>query len=271
MHVEKYKVGEIKEILEGIYNDKETRRTVVPIFQSVPGLGKTSIIKEFMVEKGVYHPEKIFLLSSMMPFEVSGTAVPSHGREVMTYYDFDRLLRLKAGDILFLDEVPNANPLTLNAFLTFLDSRLMASGKELPDIMIVAAGNPNGMPVFTPQVKRRFLWYDIVFDDTSFKTFLNKKYGMPKSIGAKLSGLVRNEDYTGFNFNSSADIDKAIGMIIKGIKTPYTKALKPILEELVENTYGETVMLGTETWEVNEKKKWLDVMKLIYKENGTIN
>jgi hypothetical protein len=173
-------------------------------------------------------------------------------------------LRLKKGDILFLDEVPNANPLTLNAFLTFLESRLMASGKELPDIMIVAAGNPNGMPVFTPQVKRRFVWYNIEFDEPSFKKYLKNKFNMPFEISGKLCNFVKNETYEGVNFNTPADIDKAISMIIKGIKTPYTKALKPILESLIENTYGE-VDLVERIWEVNEKIKWLDLIRLINK------
>ena len=87
---------------------------------------------------------------------------------------------------------------------------------------------------------------------------------MPFEISGKLCNFVKNETYQGVNFNTPADIDKAINMIIKGIKTPYTKALKPVLESLIENTYGE-VDLVERIWEVNEKIKWLDLIRLINK------
>ena len=55
-NIKKYRVGEIKDILESIYNDTEIRSTVVPLFMSNSGMGKTYIIEEFMKEKGVYRP-----------------------------------------------------------------------------------------------------------------------------------------------------------------------------------------------------------------------
>lgn len=218
-NTKKYKVGEIKGILNKIYNNPIARRTTVPLFMSNSGLGKTHIIEEFMKEKGVYKPP--FVLSQRMPFEVSGMALIDKNTDKMKYFDFDFLLDLKDGDILFIDETYNANPLTLSAFLTFLESRIMISGKKLPDIMIVAAANPQGIPVLTPQIKRRFLQYDIVFDSNAWKDYMWKKYKLPDNISGKLCTLINNEDYNGYNFNTPADLDKAVYMVINDIPTPY--------------------------------------------------
>lgn len=263
----KYKVGEIREILEGIYKDPVLRRTTVPLFVSNPGLGKNYIIEEFMRDKGVYKPP--FVLSQRMPFEVSGMSLVDKEKDIMKYYDFDFLLELKDGDILFIDETYNANPLTLSAFLTFLESRITISGKKLPDIMIVGAANPQGMPVLTPQIKRRFVHYDIIFDDESWQKYLWNKYYMPTEISIKLCNLVRSEDFTGYNFYTPADIDKAIYTIIKEVKTPYEKTLIPILSTLVTNTLNEVVKIKDREILPKQQVEWLELIK--YLKNGIIN
>lgn len=256
-----YKVGEIYGILEKIYNDPISRRTTVPLFMSDSGLGKTYIIEKFMKDKGVYKPP--FVLSQRMPFEVSGMANIDKIAEKMKYYDFDFLLELKDGDILFIDETFAANPLTLSAFLTFLESRIMISGKELPDIMIVAAANPQGMPVLTSQIRRRFLQYDIVFDKESWGSHMLDKYSLPPSIVNKLTTLIKKEDFKGCNYATPADFDKAIGMIIRGNITPYEKVLTPILETFVTNTSKKPLVLSKErTLEVGEKMSWLEMIRI---------
>lgn len=265
-HVKKYKVGEIKGILESIYNDLEIRNSVVPLFMSNSGMGKTYIIEEFMREKGVYRPPLV--LSQRMPYEISGMSLVDKDKDVMRYYDFDFLLELKDGDILFIDETYNANPLTLSAFLTFLESRIMISGKTLPNIMIVAAANPQGMPVLTPQVRRRFLQYDIGFDSKAWKDFMFKEYMLPNTISQKLCTLILNEDFTGYNYSTPADLDKAVRMIIKGMDTPYEPIVKPILETLIENKTNKNVTLADGKEMVpNEQLSWLQLIRL----KGDIN
>lgn len=265
MNIKKYKVGEIYGILEDIYNDLETRNTTVPLFMSNPGLGKTHIIEQFMIDKGRYRPPLV--LSQRMPFEISGISLVDKEKDIMRYYDFDFLLDLVDGDILFIDETYNANPLTLSAFLTFLESRIMISGRKLPNIMIVAAANPQGMPVLTPQIRRRFLQYDIIFDDESFCKYMFKKYQLPygkeNPICDKLCNLIKHETFDGYNYNTPADLDKAVGMIIKGIKTPYSKEIKPILETIIHNKLGNVVDdSGNIILEENEVIKWLEFKQM---------
>lgn len=260
-NITKYKTGEITGILEGIYNDPVARRNVVPLFMSNPGRGKTHVIRDFMESKGCYKPA--FVLSQRLPFEVSGMALVDKEKEIMKYYDFDFFMNLKDGDVLFCDETFNANPLTLSAFLTFLEDRMMISGKKLPNIMIIAAANPQGKPVLTPQINRRFLIYDIVFDAPYWQEFMLKKYKMPHIISKKLCNLIEAEDFSGYNYNTEADLDKATHMIIQNIETPYKLQLEIYLNTLIENKLDEPVKLSEDrSLEPKESISWLEMIRI---------
>ncbi len=218
---------------------------------------KTEQINAFAKSKGVKMVEMIG--SQMSPFEVSGICVPSHTKERMVYYDFDSLLDLKDGDLLFLDELPNSNPSVLNAMLTLIGSRRMISGKKLPKIMIVAAGNPQGMTPMTPQIKERFIWYNLKFDQSSFIKYMINKYDITLSIGEKLSNLIKDEQFTGQNFFTPRSVDKAVNMLIKQVETPYNLSILPILEELITNTTGETIMIKDKEFLKDETMKWITI------------
>lgn len=181
----------------------------------------------------------------------------------MVYYNFNKLSSLKDGDVLFFDELPNSNPAVQNSLLTLIEDRVMISGDKLPDIMIVAAGNYQGMTPMTPQVKRRFVWYDVKFDRSMWSRYMNHTYQMPEEISIKLSQLIKNEDFTGYNFNTSADLDKAVEMIIFDVPTPYQKDVKPILDTLIDNPLKEDIVKNGEiVWGKDEKIGWLKFKQL---------
>jgi len=251
---------EVKEILEKVYKNEELRKSVVPLFIGNPGLGKTVMIDAFAKEKGVTLVELI--TSQMSPFEISGIAMPDKDSKKMTYFNFDKLENLKDGDILFFDELLNGNPIVLNACLTILEQRRFISGKPLPNIMIVAAANPQGMSPLTPQIKERFIWYDVKFDQPMWIKYMTNKYGVTPSIGNKLANLIKNEQFTGNNFYTPRSIDKAVNMLINGVETPYKKELLPILQEPIKNPFNEEVNLGDRMLMPNEMISWIDIMKL---------
>ena len=64
----------IKPILESVYENEELRKSIVPLFRSNPGLGKSQIIKEFAKEKGASVVE--IITSQILPYEVSGMSIP---------------------------------------------------------------------------------------------------------------------------------------------------------------------------------------------------
>jgi hypothetical protein len=251
----------IKNILEKVYSNEELRKTIVPLFIGNPGLGKTILIEEFAKEKGVQLVELI--TSQMSPFEISGIAMPDKDLKKMIYYNFDKLENLKDGDILFFDELLNGNPVVLNACLTILEQRKFISGKPLPNIMIVAAANPQGMSPLTPQIKERFVWYDVKFNSQMWVEYMQKKYFISDSIGRKLCNLISYETFTTNNFHTPRSIDKAVNMIIHDVYTPYQKTILEILSELIENKLeGDVKLSKDKKLKKNEMITWLDLIRL---------
>lgn len=250
----------INEILEKVYSNKELRRSIVPLFIGNPGLGKTVLIEQFAKKKKVKLVELI--TSQMSPFEISGIAMPDKESKKMTYFNFDKLEDLKDGDILFFDELLNGNPVVLNACLTILEQRRFISGKPLPDIMIVAAANPQGMTPLTPQIKERFVWYEVKYDSSMWKNYMIEKYSVTKGIASKLSGLIAGETFSSNNFKTPRSIEKAVNMIIHDVPTPYKEDVLPILNELVTNELEEPVVLSKDRkLEPKESIPWIDLIR----------
>lgn len=257
---------EIEKIISGVYHNPELRRSCIPLLMSNSGIGKTSQINQFAEKEGVQCLSVI--ASTKMPHEFSGISIPDHDTKLMSYYDYDALLNLKDGDVLFLDELLNANPMILNAFLTVLEDRVLPSGKKLANIMIVAAANPQGAVQLTPQVMERFIWYNISFNKMDWKKYM-EKYLLTDSIFDQLCILIQNETFISSqkNYMTPRSIEKAIKMMLLDVPTPYEVKLKPILDNLVENT-AEDIQIGEYLYKKGEKISWLKLQKLI--KNATI-
>jgi hypothetical protein len=262
-------MNKIYKVLEGIYKDNELRRTIIPLFLGNSGIGKTKIIEQFTRDKGVNLVN--FIASQRNPMEISGMALPNKTGDKMTYLDFDTLLGMKDGDILFFDEILNGNPAVLMACLTLLENREMISGRKLPNIMIVAAANKQGSAILVPQIKQRFVWYNVKFDPSMWADYMFEKYQMVDEVMTDLISLVQNETFltSDINYFSPRSVDKAVDMIIKSVHTPYETKLLPILNKVIENTTGETIKSanGVELLP-NEKISWL---KLKTKINDKVN
>lgn len=253
----------IERVLEGIWSNEELRSTCIPLFMGNPGLGKTKIIEKFAKDKNVNLVE--IIASQLMPHEITGMAIPNKNENVMTYFDYDRFINLKDGDILFFDELLNANLMVLNACLTILENRTMISGKKLPKIMIVAAANYQGATVLSPQVKERFIWYDVRYSRNMFKKYMAEKYLMPDIVFEGINSLIDNEGFasSGKNYFSPRSIEKAINMIIKDIDTPYKSTLLPILNLMIENVGETPIKQGAINQLPGEKISYLKLLKEI--------
>lgn len=250
----------MQNVLKKVYENKELRKSIVPLFHGNPGLGKTVIIEQFAKEKGVQLIE--FITSQMSPFEISGIAIPDKEIKQMVYYNFDKLDNLKDGDILFFDELLNGNPTVLNACLTVLEQRKMISGKPLPDVMIVAAANPQGAVPLTPQIKERFVWYDVKFNKPIWIEYMMNKYKITSTIGDKLCNLITSEDFIGTNYNTPRSLDKAVNMLINHVETPYSTKVLPILEELITNTSENKIKLDeSKDFLPGEILKWIELVR----------
>lgn len=251
----------IKAILAKVYDNSELRKTSIPLFMGNPGVAKTTQIEEFAKERNAHLVTLI--TSQLSPMEVSGLIMPNKNARTIEYYDSELLLSLKDNSILFLDEVLNGSPLVLSAMLTLLTSRVMISGKPLPNIMIVAAANPQGAVPLSPQIKERFIYYDVKFDSFMWTEYMKEKYMITNNIANKLCNLIKNETFSSHNFHTPRSIDKAVSMIILECPTPYEATIKPILTEMLPNPLTEAVDLGEgKLLEPTEMISWLNLIKL---------
>lgn len=185
----------------------------------------------------------------------------------MTYFDYDLFANLKDGDIVFFDELLNANPMILNACLTVLEDRVLPSGRELPDIMIVAAANPQGAAILTPQIKERFIWYDVKFNKEKWRSdYIEgiENWNIPDNIFNPLCTLINNETFSNQekNYYTPRSISKCIKMSINGIKSPLTQVVD-ILNTFIENTSETPIKVGDYDMLPNEKLPWLKIQKLL--------
>ena len=251
---------EIPDVLEKVYENESLRRSIVPLFIGNPGLGKTVLIQDFAKKKGAKLVELI--TSQMSPFEISGIAMPDKESKKMTYFNFDKLENLEDGDILFFDELLNGNPVVLNACLTILEQRKFISGKDLPNIMIIAAANPQGMSPLTPQIKERFVWYNVGFNKEMWVDYMVDKYGLTEGISKKMAKLIEDESFETNNFFTPRSVDKAVNMLIRDVNTPYEPTIKPMLESMVRNPFNEDVQLPDRILAAGEMISWLELIKL---------
>ena len=248
------------DVLNKTYDNSFLRKRTVPLFMSNPGTGKTSIIKKFAEDRGVKLMK--ITLSQRMPNEVVGMVMPDVTTSKLVVYDSHELNSLNDGDVLFFDEVFNGTlKQTLDAVLNLLEDRVLPSGKKLADVLIVAASNPQGLINLTPQIKERFIRYDLKFNKEEFQAILKDKYGMPKTISNHLCTLIGKEkfEHDGWNFTTPRSIEKSINQIGCDLTSPYDDVLLPFLNETLSSP------MDIESLEIKkgDKVEYLKLLKLI--------
>lgn len=255
------------DVLNKTYDNATLRRRTVPLFMSNPGTGKTSIIRKFAKDKGVKLIK--ITLSQRMPNEVVGMVMPDTTTSKLVVYDSHELTSLNDGDILFFDEVFNGTlKQTLDAVLNLLEDRMLPSGKKLADVLIVAASNPQGLINLTPQIKERFIRYDLKFNTEEYQKILKDKYGMPKSISRHLCTLISKEkfEHDSWNFTTPRSIEKAINQIGHDLVSPYEEMLLPFLNEQLSAPMAITSL----DVKKGDKVEYLKLLKLILQNTSSV-
>ena len=183
---------DVPDILESMYRH---RSEMVPCFIGAPGIGKTQGIYGFAKSKGV--KVVTFILSNAVPSEVSGIRMPDNDTKTLVTFDDARMASLEDGDILFFDEILEAPPMLWSSILTLVQDRIMASGRKLPDVMIVAASNKTfNATVIPPSTRDRFQWIELSFDFYTWSKWFEETYNHPVDKGLE---TMLQEDSEGYN------------------------------------------------------------------------
>lgn len=187
------------EMVDFVKEANPGRKFIVPCLEGPPGIGKTAACKQAateLQEEGCATGKVVTIIASqILPNEVSGITMPVVESKAMEIFDHFRLSSLKDGDVLFFDELLEADELVLKACLTLIESRELMSGRKLPDIMIVAATNPSIKPnMLEENIRQRFVWRRFGIDKEGTRNYIKKLCGFdPGDIVEKMTST--GEDY----------------------------------------------------------------------------
>ena len=172
------------------------RSFIVPCLVGPAGIGKTAATKQAAEELGAGKVITI-IASQILPNEVSGITMPVVESKAMEIFDHFRLSSLEDGDILFFDELLEADQLVLSACLTLIESREMMSGRKLPDVLIVAATNPTIKPnMLKENIRQRFVWRSFDLDREGTRNYIIQTCGFDPGLS-----IVNKLEETGNEYN----------------------------------------------------------------------
>ena len=185
------------QMVDALGSAYKARREIVPCLLGRPGIGKTQAVHQHARNVGAGKVVTI-IASQILPNEVSGITMPVDSERSMEIYDHARLSSLEDGDILFFDELLEADRSVLSACLTLIESRQMMSGKMLPDVQIVAATNETLSPAqIKESIRQRFIWLPVAIDTCWFVDHISEKYNFCFKSKELLEKSMRNNLWKG--------------------------------------------------------------------------
>lgn len=188
-----------------LQNAYPMRSEIVPCLVGPVGIGKTAAVEKHAEMVGA--DLTVIIASQILPSEVSGITMPDKDTKSMEIYDHFKLGHMKDGDILFFDELLEADQSVLSACLTLIESRRLMSGKKLPDIQIIAACNPTVIPgAIKPSIRQRFMFANFEVDKYQVRKYVEQVTGI--KLDDSVINMVTCENDHDYNILSPRSLTK---------------------------------------------------------------
>ena len=228
-----------------IKSANSARKFIVVCLEGPAGIGKTAACKQAARELAEEHKATgkvvTIIASQILPNEVSGITMPVVENKAMEIFDHYRLSSLEDGDMLFFDELLEADQLVLSACLTLIESRELMSGRRLPDVQIVAATNPTIKPnMLKENIRQRFVWRNFDLDREGCRRYIEKVCGFDVGYEVASKIVCAGDEYNILTprsltkmaeWMSLSENEQQAGEIAKQINTIWKSTLGDHLKE----------------------------------------
>lgn len=227
------------DMLDFIKSAWPARSFIVPCLAGPPGIGKTAACRQAamdLIDQGATGRVVTIIASQILPNEVSGITMPVPETKAMEIFDHYRLSSLRDGDILFFDELLEADQMVLSACLTLIESRELMSGAKLPDVMIVAATNPTiSSQLLKLNIRQRFLWRSFGLDIDGTREYIKNEVGI--DVGDEVAYELRTEG-TSYNVLTPRSLTKMATWIMQAETLEQAKEIGRQINKLWSSQIG---------------------------------
>ena len=219
------------------------RSEIVPCLVGPPGIGKTAAVMQHARDHGCGKVIKI-VASRCIPSETVGMTMPDHEHRTMDIYNSMQLSSLEDNDILFLDELLEADQFVLSTMLTLIESRELADGTPLPDVQIIAATNDTITPEqLKGNIRQRFMFRRFSFTTNEIHDYILSKTNMdiPDSVLRQL-----RTDGNDYNFLSPRSLTK-LCMWVDSVPEDKLPELGNMINEMWKSNIGGELVRARRT------------------------